>query len=104
MVPGDSDHMLRKANDCERPVAIVSRETAARAPEIPAGHGPAVRPTSRGSCRFPGRLAVRRAAWFRPESRLASPLLLLAGVPGGVERMLEAIRTDAVTELHPGVF
>jgi hypothetical protein len=32
-----------------------------------------VRPTSRGSCRFPGRLAVRRAAWFRPASRLTSP-------------------------------
>ena len=65
--------VLRKANNCERPVASVSRETAARAPEIPAGHGPAVRPTSRGSGRFPGRLAVRRAAWFRPAlSRLNS--------------------------------
>ena len=58
--------VLRKGNNCERPVASVSRETAARAPEIPPGQGPGVRPTSRGSCRFPGRLAVRRAAWFRP--------------------------------------
>src|SRR5438093_12559891 len=37
--PRDGD-LLRKANDCERPVASVSRETAARAPEIAAGHGP----------------------------------------------------------------
>src|SRR5262249_25391995 len=55
-------------NNCERPVGSVSRETAARAPEIPPGHGPGVRPTSRGSGRFPGRLAVRRAAWLRPVS------------------------------------
>jgi hypothetical protein len=55
-----------RANNCERPVTSVSRETAARAPEIPAGHGPAVQPTSRDSCSFPGRLAVRRAAGFRP--------------------------------------
>ena len=68
--PGDED-MLRKANNCERPVARVSRETAARAPEIPAGHGPAVRPTSRGSGCFPGRLAVRRAACLRPACRPA---------------------------------
>jgi hypothetical protein len=70
-------NVLRKANparcaghrNCERPVASVSRETAAEAPEIPAGHGPAVRPTSRDSCRFPGRLAVRRAARFWPAVR-----------------------------------
>src|SRR5262249_57384909 len=55
-----------KGEPFERPVASVSRETAARAPKIPAGHGPAVQPTSRGSCRFPGRREVRRAAWFRP--------------------------------------
>ena len=71
-----------KANNCERPDASVSRETAAKAPEIPAGHGPAVQPTSRDSGRFPGRLAVRRAARvsardstdlkLRSESALAS--------------------------------
>ena len=54
------------ANNCERPVAGVSRETPAKAPKIPAGHGPAVRPTCRDSWRFPGRLAVRRAACVRP--------------------------------------
>src|SRR5262249_9059549 len=64
-----------KGEPFERPVASVRRETAARAPEIPAGHGPAVQPTSRGSCRFPGRREVRRAASFRP---LCSPATMTA--------------------------
>src|SRR5262245_21969981 len=73
-----SGAMLRKANDCERPIASERRETAARAPEIPAGHGPAVPPTSRDSGRFPGRLAVRRAAWLQTQTRSRLRSLLAA--------------------------
>src|SRR5262245_9778185 len=71
-------HLLRKANNCERPVARVRRETAATAPEIPAGHGPA-------GDQQAAAVAVSPAVSLFAVQQVFGPPLSRRSIPDGIE-------------------